>query len=404
MKKSKKVIVTIVGILLVFFLGLWLFRIIRLNREFQQTKLVADMGEAVEYNGVTYTVTDAVIYDTAALVQEWEDFSWLGSTGQYYLCDLYDGNDRRYLVCTVHIRLGDGEPGERIIVPGDIQTQSGLFTNVYELFMYEYLLPDDLTWYPNAEVDVRIPFDLPQHMFTEEEWNQLSEEDPKLELIVAYQPEIVKLRVNHVSHVWGDEQAVKELDSLIETALILRETREKTATVVQETNVYENNEGDCNGIHYSVDGLREMTLEEVQAVEDDAKKDFYANRTDDQSPYFIQTSVTMTNTMDQIAQVYLTSTRLCFVEGEGVIASMELFHMDVTQMPEGHDGALYVLEPGESITVSCIYDVLASPRYMEKINGASDCYLAVNPNGIDFHSLRDKAVVFIKYENELQTE
>lgn len=402
MKRKKNVIFILAGALLVLFLGLWLFRVIRLNSDFHQTKREADMGEEIEYDGITYEVTDAVIYDFAAAVQEWEDYSWLGTVGQLYLCDLYDGHNKKILVYTVHMRLGDGEEGEKIRIPNDIQTQSGSFTNVYEMWMYSYLNPD-LVFYPNTEIDVWVPVMLPQGSFTEEEWNQLSEEDPKLEAIIAFQPEIVKLHLNRVRHVSADEQAVKELDSLIETAVTLRAAGEEAASVIQETNLYEKNEGDCNGIHYSLGEVSRTTLEEVQALTDRAKGDFYANRTDDLIPYWFQTSVTMTNTTDRPLQVYLTNTRICLVENETVKFPTELFYQDLTEFSDGHNAGLYILEPGESLSVDCIYDVLYYLNYEEEME-SMDYYLAINPNGIDFHSLRDTAVVFIKYENGLQTE
>ncbi len=397
MSKKKRLIAIAAAAVLLAVTGVWLFRIIRLNQNYEQETQMVSMGESIEYGNIVYTVTDATIYDLPALMYEYPDFAWtIGMMDDMIEAELTDPGSEKVLVYTARFELGTDDV--RGGVPTTYENENGSWSNMYNIWLFSCLNGENIGWKTGSTVELQVPVILGKNVFSDADWNTLEQDDCGLMLVLTYQPEKCGIRFDSVQHVHRDEAAeayMKEIWADIEE---LRSNTEDPL-MPKEENVFTEGSATVDGIVYEIGEVHEIEQEEAETYYEISSNFYDPNYTG----RFFYTTVTIRNESEFMKQVSMGNTSIAVVQGEDVTAHTELSYISSPDYPDTKSNFILTLEPGESRNLELIYDTyfLADDEtYLSKLEG--DYYFLINPAGQQPDSINNKIMVYILYSNGLQ--
>ena len=395
-----------------FFLGIiifiWIHNVVDVNNRYEDNKTddrLVGIGETLEFDNISFTVTNAQIYDIEAYVNKYSDYPWLESERTYLASMQREDSDLKILCYNLKVDTGDEIQDTFSILQSNMSSDSGLWNNIY-CYTLLYLMNDEADFEIdlNDSTEITVPVCLFEFHFTDDEWNRLDESDLGLRLTIQQQPELCAIEFDEVEHIRATEEEKLYFDELMKKVEEIENTSYDGMTVIED-NIGENGVGIMEAVQIEMKYIKEVQYDEIKDADYHVELGWdYLNGFENIKYYEICYNVT--NIADEtMAYMANMSAVAIMVDGElinkaGVVGVKNPPNVGTKQ------DYTYVISPGESVEIQalCHTGWPDDPDEISKMiyNAHSykeNYYLVYNPTSQNITSLANKMALFIALED-----
>ncbi|MBQ8317706.1 MAG: hypothetical protein IJX85_05150 [Lachnospiraceae bacterium] len=405
---AKKTKVILLFAIVALFIVVWGCIVINQNRiyDLKNDNTKVGIGQKVEFEDISYTITSAKMYDIEAFVKEYPDCAWLHSQ-RWILNKMQEDNDVRILCYSLFVETGDKEQKEIPIILDEHRLSNGMWRTTYDLPLI-YCLNEgtDLEVSLNSSTTIVVPVVLVKDEIPEKDWNNLTKKNIGMEVVVSFQPELKCIEFDDVEYISASETDVEEFNVLKKQAAEL-ESNESSEITILEDNVKEGKEGNMEGLHFKIENFDEVDVNTIHQQEYNCNFDIQKLMDEGNEVRLYACSYSVANNNEKLVEFAPVDTRIyVFIDGT-IMAGMEYAGIKNASNEGTKSEGYLVVEPGKCVTVDVVYIALwSNSSEYESINEQTEWaleqedsfYFMYNPSGNFINSLEDKRALFIKLQ------
>ncbi len=406
LKKLGIVIIVLVALIIICF---WLLKVINVNKSYVENKKsdrLVGIGETLEFDNISFTVTEAKIYDIEAYVAKYSEYPWLESERTYLEVMLNENSDLKILCYKLRVNTGEEYQEVFEILQSNMCSDSGLWNNSY-CYTLMYLMNDEEVFNIglNDSTEIIVPVCLFEHHLTEDEWAKLDEEDPDIRLEIQQQPELCAIEFDKVELIRASDDDIQSFNKLMSIVEEIQNTSNDGLTVLDD-NLGEEGKASMGVIQFEVQYIKESSIEALSAADyyyAGGGLEYYGGF---ENSHFCEIKYTVTNTSDMTTSYMANMTDVAVMVDEKMVDRFSVIGiMNPPNMGTKQDYT-FTLLPGETIDVQVVCNTTFPNEPIELYEMISEghsrkenFYLMYNPSGQNITSLSNKLALFINLED-----
>ncbi len=406
LEKYGIIIIALIALVLII---LWVCKVVNVNESYvrnEKSDRLVGIGETLEFDNISFTVTEAKIYDIEAYVGKYSEYPWLESERTYLEVMLNEDSDLKILCYNLKVDTGKEYQEIFEIVQSNMCSDSGLWNNSYCYTLF-YLMNDEEAFDVglNDSIEIIVPVCMFEHHFTDEEWAKLDEEDPDIRLEIQQQPELCAIEFDKVELVRASADEIQLFNELMSTVEEIQNTSNEGLTVLDD-NLGEEGVASMGAIKIEVQYIKESSLEELSNADyyyAGGGLDYYGGF---ENTCFCELKYTVTNTSDMTTSYMANMSDVVVMVDEKLVDKLSVIGILNPPNTGTKQDYTFTIPPEETVDVQVVCNTTYPNEPVELYEMITDAhsrkdnfYLMYNPSGQNITSLSNKLALFINLED-----
>ncbi len=401
----KKIGIIIMVLTTLIMISVWISNVVNVNKSYVENEKkdrLVGIGETLELDNISFTVTEAKIYDIESYVSKYSEYPWLESERTYLEVMLNENSDLKILCYNLRVDTGEEYQEAFGVLQSNMCSNSGLWNNSY-CYTLMYLMNDEEVFNVglNDSTEIIVPVCLFEHHFTEEEWAKFDNEDPDIRLEIQQQPELCAIEFDKVERVEATDDEIQYFGELMNMVEEIQNTSNDGLTVLDD-NLGEEGVASMGVIQFEVQYIKESSIEALSTADyyyADGSLDYYGGF---ENSYFCELKYTVTNTSDMTTSYMANMTDVAVMVDEKMVDRFSVIGIMNPPNTGTKQDYTFTLLPGETIDVQVVYNTTFPNEPIELYEMITNAhsrkenfYLMYNPSGQNITSLSNKLALFI---------